>query len=1068
MAPLFLFAFFTVSGETYYLSPGGLDTNTGTSEGDAWRTIAHLNTIVLNPGDSVLFQAGYTWREELDLRYSGTEGNLIYYGRYGDGLNPKILGSTQAQDWTETGTANVWIAATPIEDPRGRNGAEGAMLILMNNSIYHADERQSSLNNLSSEFDWYYSSGSVYLYAPSDPDTRYESVEVQQRETCMTMFNNQEESWIEVNGIDLLFAINAGFSSGYPGIGGKEGLVFRNCNIGYIGVKGSPYAYGVEGYHANSLFENCTFSDNGRRSISWNLYVDQVAGEEVHISDLIIRNNVFKNGYHTTSLDCSSQLSSTDTIENVYFYNNIVDDSEIEAVGSWSGSNQIFFQNGDGAAYLNNIYVFSNVFIHASARNILYEGTDTTYTWNNTIVGHNQNITANPYANVAYNGDGASAFYKNNILYDNLGQVSLQNHGIMIYDGDGNGVFKEKDFNLYYSENPGYGGNRNFSAHKVNSTGGMGYWSTNDWLDYVSENTLFEQNSPEPQNPQFINYNSRNYRLTGTSAAIGAGDPLPYIIVTDPFGKVDTITKYDCDGNLYNRTNPTLGAYEYTQPDLTKADIEGFSFDEQSQPASINSSNHTVSTEVVYGTDVTNLSPTISLSYGASIDPPPGQVRDFTNPQSYTVTSNDGSNVLVWTVTVTIGASQHDLTKADIEEFSFDEQSQPASINPSNHTVSIEVVYGTDVTNLSPTISLSYGAGIDPPSGQARNFTNPQSYTVTSNDGSNVLVWTVAVTVEAGTPQNNPPEIQLVNSNIAYKGFTSTIDAGGTSDADGDPLSFTWAFPAGFIYSGTTGSSVGFIPDEGYASQNYTIGLDVSDGTDNVHRDITINVQDYDNQANVLELNVQESSNFETGNPPENMLDDNMDTRWSAEGLSWVVFSLENTASISYIKLAYHLGTERISEFELEGSTDNSNWDPLIGNTESSGFTSGFESFVALESALANSYTYLRFTGNLNSVNDWNSVSELKVYGNEHVGNSTEMIGDSEIAVYPNPTTGIVHIELPEPSKIKIINISGAIVYENYYTDNNLTLYLQLPDGYYTLSFVGTHHAGTRKILIMN
>jgi len=43
---------------------------------------------------------------------------------------------------------------------------------------------------------------------------------------------------------------------------------------------------------------------------------------------------------------------------------------------------------------------------------------------------------------------------------------------------------------------------------------------------------------------------------------------------------------------------------------------------------------------------------------------------------------------------------------------------------------------GTDVTKLTPTISIPAAATISPKSGVAENFTNPVAYTVTAQDGS--------------------------------------------------------------------------------------------------------------------------------------------------------------------------------------------------------------------------------------------------------------------------------------------------------------------------------------------
>lgn len=68
-----------------------------------------------------------------------------------------------------------------------------------------------------------------------------------------------------------------------------------------------------------------------------------------------------------------------------------------------------------------------------------------------------------------------------------------------------------------------------------------------------------------------------------------------------------------------------------------------------------------------------------------------------------------------------------------------------AIINSANGTISLNVSNTTDVTSLSPIISVSNFASINPNSGTPRNFTNPLTYTVTAQDAS-TKQWTVTIT----------------------------------------------------------------------------------------------------------------------------------------------------------------------------------------------------------------------------------------------------------------------------------------------------------------------------------
>jgi hypothetical protein len=107
-----------------------------------------------------------------------------------------------------------------------------------------------------------------------------------------------------------------------------------------------------------------------------------------------------------------------------------------------------------------------------------------------------------------------------------------------------------------------------------------------------------------------------------------------------------------------------------------------------------------------------------------------------------------------------------DSTLTDILTFSLADQTGAATINATNHTISIEVDYTADVTDLTPAITMSYGATIDPLSGVSQDFTTPVVYTVTALDGITEQEWTVTVTQEA------EPEVPASDTSqtVKYRG----------------------------------------------------------------------------------------------------------------------------------------------------------------------------------------------------------------------------------------------------------------------------------------------------------
>jgi eukaryotic-like serine/threonine-protein kinase len=139
--------------------------------------------------------------------------------------------------------------------------------------------------------------------------------------------------------------------------------------------------------------------------------------------------------------------------------------------------------------------------------------------------------------------------------------------------------------------------------------------------------------------------------------------------------------------------------------------------------------------------DVSKLIPSISVSLKAKVLPDSGKVQDFTNPVTYTVTAEDGTSVN-YQVTV----SRTKFSVKDITEFSFADFSPAivAKIDAATKTITATVPYTADfpptadVTKLIPSISVSLKAKVLPDSGKVQDFTNPVTYSVTAEDGTNV------------------------------------------------------------------------------------------------------------------------------------------------------------------------------------------------------------------------------------------------------------------------------------------------------------------------------------------
>ncbi len=74
-------------------------------------------------------------------------------------------------------------------------------------------------------------------------------------------------------------------------------------------------------------------------------------------------------------------------------------------------------------------------------------------------------------------------------------------------------------------------------------------------------------------------------------------------------------------------------------------------------------------------------------------------------------------------------------------------ESVTGTIDEAAKTITLVVPNGTDLTSLSPAITISAFATVNPASGADQDFTNPVVYTVTAEDGTSVG-YTVTITME--------------------------------------------------------------------------------------------------------------------------------------------------------------------------------------------------------------------------------------------------------------------------------------------------------------------------------
>ena len=155
----------------------------------------------------------------------------------------------------------------------------------------------------------------------------------------------------------------------------------------------------------------------------------------------------------------------------------------------------------------------------------------------------------------------------------------------------------------------------------------------------------------------------------------------------------------------------------------------------------------TIKVEVADGTPLNQMTPTITYSDHASIDPASGTPQDFSKPVTYTVTSENKKTINKYIVTVLYKTSD----KAMIEEFSVDGNAGVINHGATNTdgTIRVEVPEDKQLDRITPTIKISLGATIMPGIGQQQDFRNPVAYTVTAQDKKTKKKYVVTVAHKA-------------------------------------------------------------------------------------------------------------------------------------------------------------------------------------------------------------------------------------------------------------------------------------------------------------------------------
>jgi len=117
------------------------------------------------------------------------------------------------------------------------------------------------------------------------------------------------------------------------------------------------------------------------------------------------------------------------------------------------------------------------------------------------------------------------------------------------------------------------------------------------------------------------------------------------------------------------------------------------------------------------------------------------------------------------------------------------------------------------------------------------------------------------------------------------------------------------------------------------------------------------------------------ASGSQTGFPVTNVVDDNLDTRWSNNGVgSWAQLDLGTVNKVCEVSVAWYKGNERQNNFVISTSNDGVSFTNVL-SSKSTGSTLNLEKYNIVDT----NARYIRITVNGNTQNSYASITEISI-----------------------------------------------------------------------------------------
>lgn len=142
------------------------------------------------------------------------------------------------------------------------------------------------------------------------------------------------------------------------------------------------------------------------------------------------------------------------------------------------------------------------------------------------------------------------------------------------------------------------------------------------------------------------------------------------------------------------------------------------------------------------------------------------------------------------------------------------------------------------------------------------------------------------------------------------------------------------------------------------------------------------------------------ASDFKSPYSHTNAYDNNMSTRFAANGEQWATFDLSEVKPVKYVLISFYNGDLDQYRFDLETSIDNTVW-----NSVYSGYSTRATSNLEMFELPLTDARYVKFKGHGNSKDAWNNIVEMVIAGQSSIASvqltapESLSVGQSEVGV---------------------------------------------------------------------